>query len=104
MVRRCNGFPALATVAHQPGQLERAQMFRHGRLRDTGKIGQGMDGLLAFAAQLLEDRSAGRIAEGFENDVGIGLHSQSITRRLLNCQRFDQADAIPISTTGRMAA
>ena len=60
-------------------------MLRHRGLRDTGKIGQCVDGLLAFAAQSLEDRADRRGA--LENGVGIGFHSTIITRWLWNCQR-----------------
>jgi hypothetical protein len=59
-----------AAVAHQTSQLERAQMFRHRRLRHAGKVSQRMDGLFALAAKSFEDRPTPWIAQGFENGVG----------------------------------
>src|ERR1700733_7666994 len=46
---------AFRTVAHQPGLLENAEMFRDRRLRNSGLRRQGPDRLLAVAAQPLQD-------------------------------------------------
>jgi hypothetical protein len=51
-------------VAHQPGLLQNPQMLRDGGLRDPGPGRQSSDGLLAFAAQSLEQRPPGWIGEG----------------------------------------
>jgi hypothetical protein len=45
-----------------------------------------MDGLLTFAGQSFEYRTARRIAEGFEDRVRIGQHLKTITFWLWDCQ------------------
>ena len=43
-------------------------MLRDGGLRDAGLRGQRGDGLLAVAAEPLEERPAGRVGEGSEKE------------------------------------
>src|SRR5258708_3931567 len=56
-------------VAYQPGLFQNAEMLGDGRLRDPGLGCQGPDRLLAFAAEALEDRPAGRIGQRSEENV-----------------------------------
>jgi hypothetical protein len=66
-------------VAHQTGLLQNAEMFRDGRLRDTGESRQGSDRLLSFAAQSFEERPPGRIGKRPEEHIVSIRHWQSIT-------------------------
>ena len=66
-------------VAHQPGEFENAQMLGYGGLRDTRLIGQRSYGLLPVPTQPFENRTARRVGEGPEEDVGGGEHVQPIT-------------------------
>jgi len=62
------------TVAHEPGLLQDPEMFRHGRLRDSGSSRQSPDRLLSFAAQSLEESSPCRISERSEKGIVGVLH------------------------------
>jgi hypothetical protein len=79
-------------------------MFRHRRLRDASKIGQCMDGLLAFTAQSLEDSAACTIAEGFEKGIGIGFHAKTITQWLWNFNVPKQLCPSEVESISRMKA
>ena len=61
--------PAFVAVAHQPGLLQHAEMFRYRRLRDSGPRGQRSDRLLAVAAEPLEDRPPGGIGKCSEQRI-----------------------------------
>lgn len=58
-------------------------MLRHSRLRYAGAISQGVNCLFPVARQALKYRPTSRVGEGFEDIVRYGLHSRSITKRLL---------------------
>jgi hypothetical protein len=70
-------------VAHQPGEFENAQMLGYGGLRDARLIGQRPHGLLPVTTQPFENRTASRVGEGLEDDVGGAEHVQPITQERL---------------------
>jgi len=72
--RAVMGLPALAAVAHKACEFELAQMFGDRGLGDVELLGQHPDGLLAAPCEALENRAARGIAEGFEQEVGRGVH------------------------------
>lgn len=59
-------FAPLATMAYQLRPLEHGKVLGDGRLRDTGKASQSVNGLFALPGKLLEDgpaRGVGKCAE-----------------------------------------
>jgi hypothetical protein len=70
------------TIAHQSGLLENRQMFRDGRLRDTGLGSHCPDGLFSSATKSFEDAPAGRIGKRPEERIVSVGHSVSITQWL----------------------
>ena len=52
------GIPPVAPVAHEPGDLEHAEMFGNGGLRNPGLVSERAHGQLAVAAQPFEDGAA----------------------------------------------
>jgi hypothetical protein len=73
------GLAPLAPVAHQAGPLQNAQVLGDRRLRDSGPLGERPHGLFAVVTQALEDRPAGRIAQGLEEGVLCDVHAKPIT-------------------------
>ncbi len=56
----------------QARELELPQMLGDRRLGHPGGLGQRADRRLALPAKTLENRPAGRIGEGSEQEVGVG--------------------------------
>src|SRR5882757_5045290 len=69
-LRAVVGPATLASVLHQAGELQHAQVLGRRRLRDAGPIGQGAHGLLADANQALEDCAAVKAGASTEYNVG----------------------------------
>jgi len=70
-------------VAHEPGVLQDREMLRDGGLRDLGPSRQRPDGLLAVAAQSLEETAPSSIGERSEEQIVSIRHLKSITGWLL---------------------
>jgi len=77
------GFAALAAMPYQLGPLKHGEVLGDGGLRNTGAIGQSVDGLLAVAGEALEDCPAGGIGERSENMVREDWHAETIAKWLL---------------------
>src|SRR5215471_18795177 len=64
----------LMAIPYHSRELERGKVFRDGRLRDAGEIGQQPDVLFAVSGKPFVNRPAGRIGEGLEGEVGGVMH------------------------------
>ncbi len=62
-------------------------MLGDSRLRYAGPIGQAADSGFAVAAQALIDGPPGRIGQGAQQDVGIGVHGAIHNRRVMGLSR-----------------
>ena len=71
------GLPALVPVGDQTGRLQRRQVLGHRRLRHPRRRRQRPHGLLALAAQPLEQGPTGRVGQGAEQEVGLGFHGRN---------------------------
>jgi len=74
--------PSLRAIDNESRGLEYSEMLGHRRLRNTGMVRQGTDGLLPFTDQPLINRAAAWIAEGTEDMVRSDLHGKTITPEL----------------------
>jgi hypothetical protein len=75
-------FPAFMPVSHKLCALQYDQVFRDGRLRDSGVAGQGAYRLLAIPREALEDCPPGRIGKRFKDVIGDSRHGENITNWL----------------------
>ncbi len=73
---------SFGSITNQAGELQHGQVLGDRRLRHTGAIGQGANGLLAVADEALKDRPTGRVGERLEKFLRCGLHAGIITLRL----------------------
>ena len=83
-------------MANELGALEYGEVLGDSGLRDAGAAGESVDGLLAVAGELFEDRPAGRVGEGAEDVIaGCRFHRKNITVWLLVVKRDFRETANP---------